>query len=288
MALTDDQIVERWLESQDLAVTAESYAADFERFRQYIGAEKPLAEVEVGDVQRYAKHLRSSKTKQDKPLRAARQTRLLNVVRSFYRFATRLEYLPKNPTAAVRIPTPDTVLTERLLTREEVDRLIAAEEKPRNQLLLRVIFYSGARVSEVTNLRWRHVNSNKDGGQISVFGKGGDPRTVLIPADIYLSLMEAKAAKEAKPDDFVFPSQKTPQMSRHQVFRIVKQAAKKAGLSHAVSTHWLRHANATIAMENGAPIHLIQRTLGHKTILTTEKYLHARPDDSSGMYLDRK
>ena len=288
MILTDDQIIERWLESQNSDVTREGYAADFERFRQHVGVEKPLGEVEIGDAQRYAKYLRSAKGRGDKPLRPSRQRRLINVVRSFYKFATRLEYLPKNPTVAVRLPKPDTVLAERIMTREEVDRLIAAEEKPRNQLLLRVIFYSGTRVSEVIGMRWRHVKPNKEGGQLSVFGKGGDSRTILIPIEIYQAMLVEKERVEGKEDDYVFPSQKSPQLSRHQIFRIVKQAAKKAGLSHSISTHWLRHANATIAMENGAPLHLIQKTLGHKTILTTEKYLHARPDDSSGLYLDKK
>ena len=50
--------------------------------------------------------------------------------------------------------------------------------------------------------------------------------------------------------------------------------------------HWLRHAHATHALEHGhAPIHLVQATLGHASVATTSKYLHARPNRQLGAYL---
>jgi site-specific recombinase XerD len=87
--MTDDQIIERWLESRPSPLTREGYAADFERFRQFVGVDKPLSEVELGDVQRYAKHVAKLKTTKKQRLRASRQARLLNVVKSFYSFATK-------------------------------------------------------------------------------------------------------------------------------------------------------------------------------------------------------
>jgi integrase/recombinase XerD len=288
MGLTDDQIIERWLESRPSPLTREGYAADFERFRQFVGVERPLSEVEIGDLQRYAKHVARLKTTKKKRLRGSRQARLLNVVKSFYSFATKYQYLTRNPTLAVAVPISENALAERLLTRDEVDRLIAAGEMPRNRLLLRVIFYSGARVSEAINLQWRHIKPNPEGGQVTLFGKGGETRIVVVPYEIYEALMAEKERVGGKENDYVFPSQKSPQLSRHQVFRIVKKAARRAGLSWAISTHWLRHANATIALDHGAPLPLVQRTLGHKSLQTTQKYLHVRPGDSSGLYLDKK
>jgi len=52
-----------------------------------------------------------------------------------------------------------------------------------------------------------------------------------------------------------------------------------------VSPHWLRHAHASHALDRGAPIHLVQATLGHASITTTGRYLHARPSDSSSRFL---
>jgi site-specific recombinase XerD len=70
-----------------------------------------------------------------------------------------------------------------------------------------------------------------------------------------------------------------------QVHRLVKQAAARAGISTATSAHWLRHAHASHALDRGAPVSLVQATLGHASVATTGRYLHARPNDSSARYL---
>ena len=90
----------------------------------------------------------------------------------------------------------------------------------------------------------------------------------------------------------VFSSRKKKgYLKEMQVNRIVKAAAKRVpGLEEAiaetVSPHWLRHAHASHAMDRGAPVHLVKETLGHANIATTGRYLHARPTDSSSLYLD--
>ncbi|MDQ3605818.1 MAG: site-specific integrase, partial [Gemmatimonadota bacterium] len=52
-----------------------------------------------------------------------------------------------------------------------------------------------------------------------------------------------------------------------------------------VSPHWFRHAHASHALDRGAPAHLVRDTLGHGSLLTTNAYVHARPDESSAHYL---
>jgi site-specific recombinase XerD len=83
----------------------------------------------------------------------------------------------------------------------------------------------------------------------------------------------------------VFRSARGGHLDASQVHRIVKAAAARAGLAPAVSAHWLRHAHASHALDRGAPIHLVQATLGHASVATTGRYLHARPQDSSSRYL---
>ncbi len=70
-----------------------------------------------------------------------------------------------------------------------------------------------------------------------------------------------------------------------QAHRIVKRAAQRAGLSEAMSAHWLRHAHVSHALDRGAPVHLVQATVGHASLATTSRYAHARPSDSSSRYL---
>jgi integrase/recombinase XerD len=88
----------------------------------------------------------------------------------------------------------------------------------------------------------------------------------------------------------VFPSRREDgPLDQPQAWRLVRAAAARVGLptgKGGVSPHWLRHAHATHALEHGhAPIHLVPATLGHASVATTSKYLHARPTDSSARYL---
>lgn len=68
---------------------------------------------------------------------------------------------------------------------------------------------------------------------------------------------------------------------------MVKRAASRAGINAAISPHWLRHVHGSHAIEERAPLHEVQATLGHANISTTSGYLHARPGSSSGLKLDR-
>jgi integrase/recombinase XerD len=83
----------------------------------------------------------------------------------------------------------------------------------------------------------------------------------------------------------VFPSRRSGHLDTSAIWRIIRQAARRAGLEGSVSPHWLRHAHATHALERQAPIHLVAATLGHASVATTGRYLHARPTDSSARYL---
>jgi integrase/recombinase XerD len=116
-----------------------------------------------------------------------------------------------------------------------------------------------------------------------VFGKGGKTRSILIPQQTWNALMKIK--RTSCDEEPVFRSRKKGHLTTCQIWRIVKAAAKKAGLKDTVSCHWLRHSHASHALDRRAPIHLVQATLGHASIATTGKYLHARPSDSSGNYL---
>jgi len=88
----------------------------------------------------------------------------------------------------------------------------------------------------------------------------------------------------------VFESVRNPghALTERAVNFIVKAAARRAGVNPAASVHWLRHAHASHAIDNGAPITLVSATLGHADLKTTSVYAHARPGESSGRYLKTK
>lgn len=144
------------------------------------------------------------------------------------------------------------------------------------------------RVSELCGLCWRDLQPTSDGGgQATVLGKGGTTRAIRIPASVW-TIVNCIRNAEAKPGDPVFCSRKKGNggiLRPLAVLRIVRRAAVRAEIQLPVSPHWLRHAHASHALDRGAPIHLVQTTLGHASITTTGRYLHARPSDSSSRFL---
>jgi integrase/recombinase XerD len=190
-----------------------------------------------------------------------------------------------NVCAVVKAPPVKNTLVERIMAEPDTLQMLALEPKPRNRALLTALYGGGLRIAEVCGLRWRDL-AERDGeaGQATIYGKGGKTRVVLLSAATWKLLSELR--QNAGPDDPVFRSRKGgTALDGSAVHRIVKAAAARAGLSAEVSAHWLRHAHASHFLDRGAPIHLVQATLGHASVATTGRYLHARPSDSSARYL---
>ncbi len=206
------------------------------------------------------------------------------MIKSLLSFAHRVGYLPFNVAAAVKAPPAKDTRAERILPEADIQRMLALERHPRNRVILRLLYGAGLRVSELCGLEQSDCQPRDEAGQITVFGKGGKTRTVLLPASVWKDLDELR--RDANPDEPVFRSRKKGgHLSTAQVFRLVRAAARRAGIEADVSPHWLRHGHASHALDRGAPIHLVQATLGHASVATTGRYLHARPNDSSGRYL---
>jgi integrase/recombinase XerD len=268
----DGELIRLWLHGRP-ATTRRAYAGDVDRFLASVG--KPLAAATLGDVQFYADSLAD--------LAPATQARRLSPVESLLAFGQRIGVLPVNVGAALRLPRLRSRLAERILPEATVQRLLALEVDPRNRAMLRLAYAGGLRVSELVGLAWRDLQPRDDAGQVTVFGKGGKTRTVLLSAATWAELVALR--KDAGADDPVFRSRRGGHLDPRQVRRIVLGAARRAGLEAKVSPHWLRHAHASHALDRGAPVHLVAATLGHASIATTGKYAHARPSDSSSRYL---
>ena len=214
----------------------------------------------------------------------ATRNRRLNAVKSFLSFAHKVGYLPLNVGVALQPPKLEDSLSERILSELQVMSMIALEPNPRNKLLLKLLYYSGCRVGEVAGLKWKAIKPNRDSGQITVLGKGGKTRTVRLPSGFYRELMELRGSAADNTPVFV-SRKKCGALGVDRIHEIVRAAGERAGIK-GVSPHWLRHCHASHSLERGASIALVRDTLGHSpNANTTNKYLHAKPTDSSGMYL---
>lgn len=219
------------------------------------------------------------------PLAASSQKTYLSVVKSLLTFGQSVGYLQYNVGAALELPTVREALAERISSEEAVLKMLALEKDPRRHMIIRLIYAGGVRVSELVGLRWRDAVPRAEGqGQITVLGKGGKTRAVLLSAATWRELQSFKP-EGASPDAPMFITRTGRAVDRFWVTKMIKAAAARAGLSAEFSAHWLRHAHASHALDRGAPISLVQQTLGHADVSTTGRYLHARPDRSSAEYL---
>ena len=280
---TDERLVELWLHGL-AATTQESYQIDIRAFFAFI--QKPLREAHLGDLQGFVNALHAQGYKE------ATIARRLRAVKSLLTFASKTQYLVLNIGAALKVPKVRRRLHERILTREEVLQLFICEKNVRNRLILRMLYYSGMRVSELCQLCWKDLYAGlNESGVVAIFGKGSKERHVPLKREVYEEFLSFRS--EAGPDDPIFVSrgggrsQKKSggHLEKTQVERIVRRAARAAGIAKPVTPHFLRHSHGTHAAMNKAPAAVIQKTFGHESLETTMLYFDISPEESSSFYL---
>jgi integrase/recombinase XerD len=242
--------------------------------------DKPIQWLTLQDCQGFADTLYGNE------LSPSSRRTYISVVKSLLSFAHRTGLIPVNAAAAVVTPKPKDTLSQKILSELEVLTMIALERCVRNKLILKTFYYVGLRASELCDLNWEDLTPNGESGQLLIYGKGGKTRVVLLPKTLYIEIVNSRG--DAGNSEPIFRSRKATnggRLHRVSVTHLVKEAAKRAGISEKTSAHWLRHCHASHALNRGAPIHLLSQTLGHASVATTSKYLHAKPNDSSGLYL---
>ena len=275
---SDRELVDLWLHDKT-PNTVDAYRRDAEEFRWFI-EDKPLNRVVLNDLMLYCDALRQQGRA------PATVNRKLSAVKSLLSYGVMIGYLSINAGAALKLPKLDNSLAERILSESQVLRLIGAASAGRDRILLRFLYESGCRVSELVGLIWKNLQPRDDAGQVRILGKGNKTRVVLLTPQLWADLMFLRASDSL--DTPVFKSQRSGRkLVRSEVNELVTRVARLAEIPGNVSPQWLRHAHASHSLERGAPIHLVQATLGHRNLQTTGRYLHARPSDSSSRYLPR-
>ncbi len=271
-----ERLIAMWLHGLS-PQTQNQYRRTARRFLAFVN--KPLHLVSLADIQGW--QLTQSN------LSPSSQRTAISVIKSLLSFGHKIGVLENNVGLSMRSPKARDCLNERILSPDEVAKLLREEVNQRNRLILLLLYSAGLRVSELCQLTWKDLKPRGESGQVTVLGKGQKTRTVLLPSSVWDELCSLQG--DAGTNEPVFCSREGDDNGQHldrtQVYRIVASSAKRAGIQGKVSPHWLRHAHASHSLDRGAPIHLVQQTLGHSSVATTSRYLHARPNDSSALYL---
>lgn len=256
--------------------TIDAYMRDISKLSEFLhGNGMEVLEARLSDLESFSEWVAKSGVGQRS------HARILSGVRSLYHFLVVDGFLEEDPSELLESPSQPRHLPE-VLSVEEVDRLIDSIdldrwEGQRNRAIIEVLFSCGLRVSELVTLRISCLY--REERYLRVLGKGGKERLVPISQraideiDSWFVQRDAMVIKPGE-EDFVFLNRRGSHLTRTMVLIMIKKYAAMAGLKKTISPHTLRHSFATVMLEGGADLRVIQEMLGHEDISTTEIYTH--------------
>ncbi len=208
-------------------------------------------------------------------------SRRLAAVRSFYKYLQRSFQAENNPASRISFPKVFTPLP-KVLSAAQVSALLEAPNTAtplgqRDKAMLELLYASGLRVSELTELQLSQVHM--DMGYVVVRGKGDKERLVPMGEWAWQALNAYLEGGRRFLDRsgrcrHVFLNRDGRGLSRQGVWKILKHYALKVGIDVGLTPHMLRHSFATHLLENGVDLRSLQAMLGHADISTTQIYTH--------------
>lgn len=187
----------------------------------------------------------------------------------FYREMAHNEMLA----AAIPYPKEEKSLP-KILSREELVRLFNAAPNPKHRVILRLIYGSGLRRAELTNLRIADIETDNGKCRIRINkGKGAKDRYTVLSTKVLAELREYFLA--CRPKEYLFNGQRKGERMSFGLLRyILNEVKRRSGITKQVNLHTLRHCFASHALEDGMSLRTLQEVLGHTSIQTTMVYLH--------------
>ncbi|OGH64281.1 MAG: hypothetical protein A2821_01790 [Candidatus Magasanikbacteria bacterium RIFCSPHIGHO2_01_FULL_41_23] len=294
------------IEKNRSLLTIRNYEFYLGRFIEWLGDKKP-EDVTAEKIRDYRLWLNRLIDVHGDPLKKNTQNYHLIAIRSFLKYLSKRDIttLPAAKIELMKMPDREVIFLDandlnRILEAPLQQKTREIEEDPkknnatkikyRDKALLEMLFSTGLRVSEMTNLKRDSVNLQKE--EFTVLGKGRKSRVVFLSEQAKYWLKKYLTIRtDLNPYLFVSHDKRTGRgmqmtqkdkkmelmeepLTPRSVQRIVQKYAKAAGITKPVTPHTLRHSYATDLLQNGADIRSVQAMLGHSSITTTQIYTH--------------
>lgn len=207
-------------------------------------------------------------------------------VKALYQYLEEEEILPgDNPFHKIKVKFKETFSLPRIIPKNNIECLLKhmyrqkAESKAsglvRDLAVIEILFATGARIYELTNLTMLDIDLGN--GSIRLFGKGSRERCVQIANKEVLSILREyhqKYLPAIEKSGYFFINNCGRRFSEQSVRNMLKKHAKEANIPQHITPHMFRHSVATYLLEEGVDIVYIQHILGHRSLSTTQIYLH--------------
>ena len=179
----------------------------------------------------------------------------------------------KKPVSSVKLPKKEKTLPQ-VLSKNEVKKMIEMAETRKSRIIVKLLYSSGVRVSELVNLKIKDINLDEKIAWVRK-GKGKKDRFFVLSEKLIPELEDYLRKKQ----DYTYILSKEKPITPRNIQKIIKKLAKKTGIQKKVTPHTLRHSYATHLLESGTDIRKIQVLLGHENLSTTQIYTHVSSEE---------
>lgn len=257
-------------------LTVKNYALDLDKFNVYLD-ENHLNYLKLSkdDIRNYLKYLDSIK------LKNSSISRTLSSLRSFYSYLVIQNKIKLNPFKLIRNPKKENKLPIFLSYEEFIEILNKIKDDNdlsiRNKLIIEMLYATGLRVSELTNIKLDDININDK--SIRVMGKGQKMRIVYFgdyAKDLLVDYLNNNRNEllKAKSSKYLFINKNGNRLTFRGVEYLFDEISKVSSVKYKISPHVLRHTFATHLLQEGADLRSVQTLLGHSSLATTQIYTH--------------
>lgn len=224
-------------------------------------------------------------------------SRKIASIRTFYRYMYRERLIEANPANSVHSPKRNKSLP-KFLSNTEIEQIlnnikIDTPAGYRNRVILELLYATGMRVSELSNLNFGNLNLEEN--EITVLGKGSKERIVLVSnrakeflekyiKTVRFMIPEEKCDLSENEDSPLFINKTGYRLQTQSVRAALNDIVKKIELPKRVTPHVFRHSFATKLLENGADLRVVQELLGHASISNTQIYTHVSTERLKAVY----
>jgi len=266
--------------------TIMSYEKDLTIFENYINKYKlSYKNLEYKNVTDYLIYLKSAN------LKSTSMNRNLSSLRSFYNYLVKRNIVDNSPFKLISGPKKEKVLPNYLKYSEFEDLISTCDETNlgiRNRMILELLFATGIRVSEASNLKISDIRFKER--EIKIHGKGNKERIVYFnkTCQEVMSKYVLNARQEilkGKKSEHLLLNHLGNKLTRRGIADIINKLIFKSSIKHKISPHTLRHTFATLLLNEGMDIREVQELLGHERLSTTNIYTHVSNEELRRIYL---
>lgn len=272
-----------WMGAQNFSGdTLKTFRACIGYFLEWCGQRslEEIQEITRPVLERYQRSLYHYRKKDGSPLTFRTQNGRLRALKGWFRWLARQNYLLHNPASELLLPRLENRLPKHILNVEDMEAIlrqpdVSTVEGLRDRAILETFYATGMRRMEVAQLKLYDVDRERSSVMVRM-GKGKKDRHIPISERALRWI--AKYTAEARPslvmagDDQTVFLEDGEAFERIRLTTLVRGYIRKSGIGKTGGCHLFRHTVATMMLENGADIRVIQEMLGHAKLTTTELY----------------